>query len=347
MFSPAAKAQTHVAPVVVIGKQIGTRAAAAKDFNALQRPIALPQPGVNVGHVRHGPAGLTGQTDHKPLLDRDPAGLNQLRMRFFGNLKAGEQRIQVRLMPVVIVVLKFGMQPFPQSTVLVDFILRKPVQHGAPTGHPVLLDTERFTRLTKVVQHLAADRDVHRRIDGEQMHALADGGVLGRKRGGEHQFSVRTLKEKILVEVRHFSEPRHSALGQEFPVAGEKGVVVEKLRQPARRGDPVCPDTWKRLTVRGLSDRHKNPSAPVELPGILTEVVHEAFEVIEEGQGRFRQVPGERLPIVHLYVFIVVKIRVPGRGVIPVPDALQVGRPAARMIGADQQIAPELEHGLN
>ena len=263
------------------------------------------------------------------------------------DLEAREQRVDVREVPMAVVVEQARVQPFRHRAVGVDRVVRQLADHLLPRRDAVGLDAQVPAALAQVRQHLLGDADVHGGVDRrEGLDVLAVGGfraVLRRDRRAEHELAV-AFEEEVLVERRDLFEERDRVGFEERVVLREQPGVEERLGQPARGRRPPG-EAARRCPGRAfdvLRDRRQDAPAAEQRPRVPLVVRDGRLVEVHVRRERFGQVARQRRPVVHLDVLVVVKIRQPGRLIVAVPDALQVRGPAARRELVNSRYRPKL-----
>ena len=142
--------------------------------------------------------------------------------------------------------------------------------------------------------------------------------------------------------------------GEDFPeevdVAGEEPVLPEVLAHPRASRGPQSGgslvDGSRDAPDVGVVVEHPSVGAVHDARGLMTRLADIADER-EEGCVEVGEVGDLRRPVVHLTVDVGGVFGVPVGEHLVVPDALQGGRLATRLRGADEEVSAKLEVGLH
>ena len=225
------------------GEKIHADDRAAEELKGLQGAAGLAEARVDVCHVRERPTGLVGESDHEAFLDRDAAGLEQLGV-VGRDLEAGEERIEVGKVAMVVVVLLAGVHPFGDGAVLVDAIGGELLEHALPAfGVFVVATFDEADGFDEISQNLAHEGEVHCGIHTDAGRValrggMAEGVILRRVARVAVEESVFTLDEEVFIEPSHLAHEGNRAIGEEFPVAGVEPVFEINLGKPGAAAGP-------------------------------------------------------------------------------------------------------------
>ena len=173
--------------------------------------------------------------------------------------------------------------------------------------------------------------------------------IFRRSRWRDHDLSRSIIGEVIFIKECDFTHKRQQTLFQKGFIACEQIIIVEQLTEPTGTGYPI---NNPRATVHRLPRlrrgqcRYKNTAAAIQLLRILLVVREIRFVEVEDTQCFVIHATWQCLPIVHQQILVDHEEAIPGRGIVTVPDALQIGWHRCFIGAAHEQIAPIIGHLL-
>ena len=156
---------------------------------------------------------------------------------------------------------------------------------------------------------------------------------------------LRFLDQVVEVELGGVFQDRIGP-AQELAVEREGVVLPQVLAEPGRAADGGAPGGGfaGRGEAPGIGDHVRHPAARIVVGlGRLAARLDQRRDELVQRLVKFGQIADLGGPVVHLHVDVEVPIAVPRRLDFLGPDALQVGRQAARPRGTDQQVTAEVE----
>ena len=108
--------------------------------------------------MRQAPSRLVRESRRKPRLCRLLRGREERGVAVGRDLAPGKERIEMREMPVVVVVAKTRVEPFAKSAALVCSVGRKFREHLAPARGLRVVDSELRCGGKRMIQKFAHER---------------------------------------------------------------------------------------------------------------------------------------------------------------------------------------------
>ncbi len=173
----------------------------------------------------------------------DYDGFSQCGILFGCDSAAWPYVIMVGHVAVIVVFLDSRPGPFLQTAIQVQEIGGKGCELGLPVRNAILIDAQGLAAIDQVRQDLAADGDVHDRVDPGRIDVSAGdclitgirGRVLRREGRIEDDLAVRTTVARvILVEQSHFLVGRDQTGPQEFLVSCDEVVAPQFIVDPTQ-----------------------------------------------------------------------------------------------------------------
>ena len=113
--------------------------------------------------MSEGPACLVTEACAEAFFERTDAGSGEL-WRGLIDFPTRINSVEVRDVPVMVVVDRVGIEPFAKLSVGRDFVRSKRIKEGLPAWPTILVDPELAAGGQQVSEELARDDDIHGRV---------------------------------------------------------------------------------------------------------------------------------------------------------------------------------------
>ena len=268
----------------------------------------------------------------------DDGGLGQIGRIGEVDLAAGIDGEQVRGMAVGVVLRVAVGLPFLELAPLADFIGGEILLHVGNLRLILGIDAERLGGIQVVLEQIPDQLLVVH-------HAIFARAVFRRPAVGGDQAAIRQFLQMVFPVFADFLDDGIGGLGQVIVVLGERPVLEDMLGIPGAGRDVPFPAIAAKDVLAGAG----GPAAGLFAEGLAGGDAAGFLggdDEIDQRHVAFGEVGRFGTPVVHLDIDVVVVVAGPGWRVAVVPQALQVGRQAARPRTAGEQVASILEHGF-